>query len=469
MTQHAAPVVAARAALPRSAAVYGALALAVATQMWLAWTYGALPATQRAAWPVAITLTGLLAVPTACVLWSVWSMRATAPSRAMLLAAAAAGLLMRLPYLAAGPALEDDFYRYMLDGAMLAHGVSPYMHAPESVLRDASIAPFAATAAAREAIGAINFPDLRSIYPGTAQLLFAAAHGIDPWGIWGIRVIVLVCEMATAGLLWLLVTRLGRPPWLVALVWCNPALAFLLTGQGHIDAALAPLVIAALLAAVAGRGLAAGVCLGLATGVKLWPVLLAPLLARRLARERRQAVAFLAAGAVLTLLLCAPLLLASLSARSGLVAYAAGWTVNNAPYAWLSHAAYLVAGDARGEMVLRMAVGALAAAVSLAVAWRPVLGPADLAARSALAAAAVFYLTPAQFPWYAIWFLPLAAASASPALVAASATLPVYFLFFPLAEMGMRDVHGYALAALHLLPVLAVALLAPVQRAEQDA
>jgi hypothetical protein len=53
----------------------------------------------------------------------------------------------------------------------------------------------------------------------------------------------------------------------------------------------------------------------------------------------------------------------------------------------------------------------------------------------------------------------LAAASGNWILVAPTIGLPIYYLFFPLAEVGLLKVHGYSLAALHLAPVLVMAFL----------
>lgn len=448
------------AAALATAVFYGALVLAVASQVWLAWTYGAMPASRRGEWMVAGPLTLVLAVPTAAVLWSALAVRSVPAGAGMMLAIGVAGLCMRLAYFGAGPLLEDDHFRYLLDGAMLASGASPYALAPEMVLRAPDLAPFSVDAAARDTIGQINFPDLRSIYPGTAQILFGLAHVVQPWSIDALRAIVLACEVATAGLLWWLLVRLGMPGQLTALLWCNPALAFLFTGQAHIDAALAPFVLGALLATQAGSGIAAGVLLGLATGVKLWPALMAPLAMRYLWGRGRKLAGFIVAFGIAGAVLCAPLLVASLSPHAGLVAYATGWNMNNAPFAWLSRFATALAGDGHGERVLRGMAAGLSLGLAVAMAWRPVADLRDLVQRAALLTAGLFYLSPAQFPWYVIWFLPLAAASENRALLAASAALPVYFLFFPLADAGLREVFGYGVAALHLVPVLALAVLA---------
>ena len=89
----------------------------------------------------------------------------------------ATGVLWRALLLWSTPALEDDFYRYMWDGAVVASGTNPYSFAPAQVA--AGDAPLALQRLAAEAGGIferINHPELKTIYPPVAQFWFAAAH-----------------------------------------------------------------------------------------------------------------------------------------------------------------------------------------------------------------------------------------------------------------------------------------------------
>jgi hypothetical protein len=439
------------------------LGLAVAAQTGLALGYGSAPSTARDLWSVALVLCLMLALPSLGVIWATWTARGQKAGWRMGLLIAGAGVLMRAPYFGAGPMLEDDHFRYLLDGAMTAHGLSPYAHSPAALLDSTEGALRSVVEPGRSMIAAINFPELRSIYPGGAQALFALAHLVAPWKLDGLRAVIVLAEALTAMLLWRWLVSSGRPPQLVALFWCNPLMAFCLTGQAHIDAALGPPILLALLAARRRQGALAGFGLGFAVGVKLWPILLAPLLMRALWPDRRALASFAVALGLSTLALCAALMLASLSADAGLIAYASGWSVNNGPYAWASYLFFLLFGPGVGEGLLRAMVVLTALGASIAVAARPCDDRDDLAARATLLAAALFYLSPAQFPWYAAWFTPLAAASGSWALAAASIGLPIYYLFFPLAAIGLRDVHGYGLAFAHLAPVLLTVLLMRTQ------
>ncbi len=440
--------------------VFALLAGAVAVQFVIALAFGAMSGSARDRWSVSLPLFALLASSGGLVIWTIWLARTLPCTPKLLAAIAVAGVLMRLPYFGTGPMLEDDHFRYLLDGAMVAKGVSPYALSPHDRLAGSGDAAAGLVASGRSVIEAINFPELRSVYPGTAQILFALAHWVMPWDVDGIRVIVFCAEGLTAFLVWHVLRASGHAGHGVALYWCNPLMAFCMTGQAHIDAALVPAVFVALLAGWHGRSLCAGIALGLAVGVKLWPVLLTPLLARLFWPAGRALVSFGLGLGITSAVLCLPLILASLSPNAGLTAYASSWSVNNTPYAWLSYWALQLFGPVAGETILRLTMAAMGIGVSLIVAWKRPDDLGGLFGSAALLAASVFYLSPAQFPWYAVWFLPLAIAGGGRVLASASLGVPIYFLFFPLAAAGQRDIHSYGLAALHLVPVLLAGFLA---------
>jgi hypothetical protein len=161
----------------RALALFAALGVTVATQAALALGLGAAPGAARDGWPVALALCLLLALPAAGLIWAVWAARDLPVRWPLGLAVAAAGLLMRAPYLGAGPMLEDDHFRYLLDGAMLAQGFSPYAFSPQVLLNGTDAAPHALVEHGRAVIAAINFPELRSMYPGGAEA-HREAHGV---------------------------------------------------------------------------------------------------------------------------------------------------------------------------------------------------------------------------------------------------------------------------------------------------
>ncbi len=406
-----------------------------------------------------LPMVALLGLPALLALAMAPLLGRLAPSRVALGAMLFTGFAMRLVWYGVPVVIDDDYFRYLWDGAVVAAGSNPYTIAPGAVMAGDPAAVHLSTLAAQAGsiLQSINFPELTTIYPGTAQIAFALANLAVPYSLDGLRLIFLGAELAGLAVLIAILKDLGRPPLMAALFWLNPLIVWSSHGTGHTEALLAPLLLGACLMAWRGRDLVAAVLLALAVGVKLWPVLLVPVFAHlAYARGRsvlRPAIVF----SLLTAILLAPLAHSALAGmRSGLVAYSDHWWINNAPFSWMSFAVVLATGgEAWGQRVLRAAIALGVGGLALYLARRP---PADLRALLVAAtaiAATTFYLAPAQFPWYALWFLALAAAIESRPLLLASATLASYYLFLPLVNQGAGEAHNYGLAFLHALPVWA--------------
>ena len=64
-------------------------------------------------------------------------------------------------------------------------------------------------------------------------------------------------------------------------------------------------------------------------------------------------------------------------------------------------------------------------------AWRkPIPNTRGLFDRALLIIAGLFLLLPTQFPWYAVWFMPLLVISHRRSLLVLTATLPLYYLWY---------------------------------------
>lgn len=408
-----------------------------------------------------LPLIGLLSFPAALGLLAVPRLASLAPGRIALIAMIGCGLAMRLVWLGAPAPLEDDFYRYLWDGALVAHGEDPYAASPHAIAtaveRGAQLAHLREAGAAT--LSRINFPELRTIYPLTAEAAFALAHTIAPWSLDGLRLVFIAADLAALILLVALLRRSGRSVLLASLYWLNPLVVHATTATAHVDGLVSPLVLGALLLVMKGRGAAGLSLIGLAAGVKVWPLLLAPVLIAELVRRGRVRWLEVALLTAVTLTVLAPVLLTFPEPASGLRAYSAGWANNNAPYAWASYGLYLMFGEGSiAQQLLRLALALAAGLVAISVARTPRGDTAGVVFAMMTVAAAVFYLSPAQFPWYAPGFLALAAGAVYRPLLIASATLPAYYLFFPLWESGQRDLFLYGAAFLHVLPV-AIAVL----------
>lgn len=379
------------------------------------------------------------------------------------------GLLLRLVWLGQVPPLDDDYFRYLWDGAVVANGLDPYRYGPSEFLGKTSgpeaYVRLAAGKAVQDILDNVNFNDMRSIYPAVAQVVFAAGYLIAPFKVDGLRLVFLAGEIVTLVLLVRLLRATGRSPLWSALYWCNPFAAFMTIGLVHVDAVIPPLVLGALLMHARGRSVWAAALIGLGAGVKIWPLLLAPMVLWPLLRQTRQAVLASAVLGVVLIAVLGPVLWSTLQPGSGLTAYAHGWTNNNAFYAWTLVGLKAVLGQGDGiERGLRLTLAAATAVIALTQAVRGSGSLDSILSRGLIVAASVFYLSPAQFPWYAVWFLPLAALRGSWPLLLASVTLPAYYMFFPQWPLEQGSLFFYGIAFIHSVPVLGWLLYETVVR-----
>ncbi|MGC8551511.1 MAG: TIGR04283 family arsenosugar biosynthesis glycosyltransferase [Phycisphaerae bacterium] len=358
-----------------------------------------------------------------------------------LLAIGLAGLALRLVLIGIPPANSGDYDRYFWDGAVLAHCISPYTHSPASVRSASAVSPSMPSTLLKlkeqsgRVLGNINHPKLRTIYPPITESFFALAYMLSPWNTTVWRVELLCFDLATGVLLVHLLKKLDRPMAWAAIYWFNPIVLSQSYIHMHFDVMIGPFIVLFVLLAMRPHRRLASLVLALATAMKLWPVALAPLLWRRIGR--RPLAIFLTALLFvgMTGLLLLPMFQPSHGA--GLKStwqYARYWQ-NNSGLFFLQRWAWQhllgpkgepiqVAGLlARGSTALLM-IGVLALALKRCACSRE-----SFIAACLLVVAAIFMLSPAQFPWYYIWMVPLLALRPRASLLAYSSTLGLYYLF----------------------------------------
>ncbi len=348
-----------------------------------------------------------------------------------------AGLAMRLILFASEPALEDDYQRYLWDGAVTAQGLNPYAKSPEAAKAALPhLMPLGRLAQeSGPVLGRINHPELRTIYPPVAQGAFAFAHWLAPWNLNAWRGLILALDMISIALLIWLLRDLGRSPLWAALYWWNPIVLKELYNSAHMDALLVPLALGALLLTIRKRPLMATACLTLAAGVKIWPLILLPLVWREMLDRPKKLIAAVALTALACALYAWPVLTANFDTSSGFVAYASKWKTNSALFPALESLARLIL-DAAGIDALRPGLLARAGVVSALagiIFWQCRTAAEDatgIARKFLIVTAALFLLSPAQFPWYFMWVMPLLACFPVPGLLVLSATLPLYYTGF---------------------------------------
>jgi alpha-1,6-mannosyltransferase len=411
--------------------------------------YGELPVLER---PTGL-LVMLMMLAGAVYLAAIWLMRPPPrPSLGWWAWMVLVGLAMRGLMFPSTPMLETDYFRYLWDGAVVAHGHNPYAHTPEAVLAGEAPQQLIDLAQASGVVlERVNHPWLTTIYPPTAQAGFAIGHWIAPWRIEGLRIAWFGFDLITFFLLTGLLRQLAIPTAAVLIYWWNPLLIKEGYNTVHMELTLLPFVVAALWLAVRHRVTASGIALAAAVGAKVWPVLLLPaLLWQRGPSGRRIAVAvgiFAAASGLIML----PMLLHSFGGDAGVRAYASSWQVNDTLYKGFHVVGGWIAPD-NPHRAARFMVGLVLLGWIVWLTRRPAGDGRAMCERALWITAGLFLLSPTQFPWYWLWMLPMLVVRPSPGLLVLTATLPMYYLRFPLRELGYSAWFNHGLVWVQFAP-----------------
>jgi alpha-1,6-mannosyltransferase len=193
------------------------------------------------------------------------------PSGRTLLVCAALALAWRVPMVLAPPEPAADLRRYVWDAHLVRAGLSPYVVVPADPafahLRTPESWP-------------VNNPDVPSPYPPGAQLFFLAATSFGE-SARAIKLAALLCDALLALVVWRSLGATGaNPGWVLAYLW-SPLVSLEVARHGHVDVFGALLVGLAALALARGRGLLGGIAFALSIAVKPLPLVLLPLLWRR--------------------------------------------------------------------------------------------------------------------------------------------------------------------------------------------
>ena len=313
--------------------------------------------------------------------------------RRVALAAVASGMVFRLAMLPTGVVLSSDLYRYLWDGRVQTAGINPFRYPPRdealAFLRDAEIHPH------------INRPAERTVYPPGSQALFAGLAWLTPDRIWALRLLLIACDLATMLLLLRLLRRLGMPEGRVAVYAWAPLPIFEFAQAGHIDAAVPPLVLGALLARTAGRPALAGSLLGGATLVKLFPAILLPALWQR--TSWRLPLAFTATVALGYLPYAWRI---GAKVTGFLPTYFGRHEDFNIGLRYFVTEAIGLEGDGARAVAMGLLAFTLALAL-LAIGRRRPENPMGYARAAGLSVGAYLLLIPTSMqPWYVVWLIP---------------------------------------------------------------
>jgi hypothetical protein len=268
----------------------------------------------------------------------------------------------------------------------------------------------------------INNPGVPSPYPPLAQLGGVVAAVLDPHSPAGFKLVSALADVGVIAAVLALLRATGAPAGRVLVYAWHPSTAIEFAHSGHNDSLmLLPLVLALALAA-RGRCWPAAVLVGLAALAKVTPLLLLPLLPRKLG----WAPAVLAGGVFLAG--WAPFLVLGNGEIGSIATYLGSWKDNDSLHALLH--ALLGPGLAKAVSLGLLVMGIAVVAVHPALRDRPLWWQTYVVLALAIALASTVHT------WYLTWLIPLLA------LALVASTRPPFLA--PLAPAGWLMFTGLA-------------------------
>ena len=370
----------------------------------------------------------------------------------------AVGLVSRIILIPSQPVLENDYYRYLWDGAVTAHGYNPYVYSPEAAMDftncDVPEEFHELANESGEIISNINHPHIRTIYPILSQIVFAAAYFISPWEFWAWKVLLLLFDIILLLVLFKTLKELKLPLLFIVFYWLNPIVIHEFFNAAHMDLLALLFVSLSLFLSIKNKTWFAIILLALAVGFKLWPVVLLPLLLRNFWQNKKLLLKFIGAFAGLVLILFIPVLLSTLDDTLGFIKYAGKWINNAAIYTmfqWLIQETISVLHisvsclpciNRWGIFIIYLLIGAI-------ILRKTHKNKLQFFYKGLLLIAVLYFISPTQFPWYFTWMVPLLA-------VRPKASLLLYPMLLPLYQLNYLS--DYIIYIEHL-PILILFLL----------
>lgn len=197
---------------------------------------------------------------------------------------ASLAVIFRLSAVFALPLLSDDYFRFIWDGTLLGAGENPFLQLPVTYMTDPALAE--SLGLRSELFEGLNSPEYFTIYPPVLQFIFYVGASLSPNSIYGAVVVMkLFVFAAELGSLWLIYRLLKR--WEKPLKWwmlyaLNPFIIIELTGNLHFEALMIFFLLLTVYLLDQKRIWLSSLPLAFAVASKLLPLIILPLMIKRL-------------------------------------------------------------------------------------------------------------------------------------------------------------------------------------------
>lgn len=340
-------------------------------------------------------------------------------------------ILCRLIYLPSQLIQETDPYRYIWDGQAVLHGANPYLYPPQKAFELSNSYPFLRSDRAQDTFIKINHPDVKTIYPPLSQYLFAGSQIFTPWSLTGWKIMIFIAECAIMVLMIAALHRLNiRKEWFLIYGW-SPLIIKEYSNSLHLDVFAVLLLCSMIYCLIRGWTFSSYLALALATLIKLFSIILLPLLIVLTIRNKRRwnLVLFI----VIIIIFYLPFMDAGMSLFEGLSAFSSSWKVNDSLFSLVQISLQaLISSRDQVNLISRIIIGILFIALSFFVV-RWFIKRKDISSfckAGLILTAGLFFLAPTGNPWYFTWIFPFLILLPVRSLILFSGLVFLYYLDF---------------------------------------
>lgn len=205
-------------------------------------------------------------------------------------------ILLRVLLIASIPKLSDDVYRFIWDGRLLVNLQDPYKYLPAHYLSEGI------EGIDYSLFELLNSSSYYSVYPPLNQVFFFLSTLLSPnsigWSIVILRVLLFVFELGNIRLIRKLLAHYNLPEKYGLLYALNPLVIFELTGNLHFEGVLVFFLLLAILKYEEDKLHTSAIYFGLSVATKFIPLILLPLLFRKIGFKKTMVYGLIVAATV---------------------------------------------------------------------------------------------------------------------------------------------------------------------------
>lgn len=212
-----------------------------------------------------------------------------------------ASVVFRIALLFVIPNLSDDYFRFIWDGKLSSCGINPYTVLPSKFIHTGEVA---GSGLNNEIFNGLNSKNYYTIYPPVMQLIFYLAAKLFPENPMGsiivMRLFIILAEMWTMLVGMKILKSLNLPQKNILLYSLNPLVIIELTGNLHFEAVMIFFLLIAIWFLYKQKYLVSSLFFAFSVATKLIPLLLIPLLFKRIG-VYKTVIYFLGVGIIVLL------------------------------------------------------------------------------------------------------------------------------------------------------------------------